>query len=169
MEASSTARPSSNARWRRWPLIDMIIGIVGEWLCQLPPIDGPENPKIKEAAQRQRYAAAATKSSHVQSSCWKGGTAFRNFPKRSTADPLAARESWPPCAMHATSVPSCVYTFAWPKPRPCAVVGVSCTYRCHWLMSMSRYHHRMINRRERDARSGDAQTGTTRHRLQHDP
>ena len=50
-------------------LIDMIIGIVGEWLCQLPPIDGPENPKIKEAAQRQRYAAAATKSSHVQSSC----------------------------------------------------------------------------------------------------
>ena len=50
-------------------LIDMIIGIVGEWLCQLPPIDGPENPKIKETAQRQRYAAAATKSSHVQSSC----------------------------------------------------------------------------------------------------
>ena len=26
----------------------------------------------------------------------------------------------------------------------------------------------MINRRERDARSGDAQTGTTQHRLQHD-
>ena len=47
----------------------MIIGIVGEWLCQLPPIDGPENPKIKETAQRQRYATAATKSSHVQSSC----------------------------------------------------------------------------------------------------
>ena len=50
-------------------IADMVIGIIGEWLCQLPPIDGPENPKIKEAAQRQRYAAAATKSSHVQSSC----------------------------------------------------------------------------------------------------
>ena len=40
----------------------MIIGIVGEWLCQIPPIDGPESPKMKTATQRNRYAAAATKS-----------------------------------------------------------------------------------------------------------
>mgnify|MGYP002518392304 FL=1 len=43
-------------------LADMVVGIVGEWLCQIPPIDGPEKPKTKEAAQRNRYAAAATKS-----------------------------------------------------------------------------------------------------------
>ena len=28
-------------------IADMIIGIVGEWLCQIPPIDGPESPKMK--------------------------------------------------------------------------------------------------------------------------
>ena len=28
-------------------LADMVIGIVGEWLCQLPPMEGPENPKIR--------------------------------------------------------------------------------------------------------------------------
>ena len=43
-------------------IIDMIIGIAGEWLCQIPPIDGPESPKMKTATQRNRYAAAATKS-----------------------------------------------------------------------------------------------------------
>ena len=43
-------------------VIDMIIGIVGEWLCQIPPVDGPENPTVKKAAQQNRYAAAATKS-----------------------------------------------------------------------------------------------------------
>lgn len=43
-------------------VIDMIIGIVGEWLCQVPPVDGPENPAVKTAAQQNRYAAAATKS-----------------------------------------------------------------------------------------------------------
>ena len=43
-------------------IADMIIGIVGEWLCQIPPIDGPESPKMKTATQRNRYAAAATKS-----------------------------------------------------------------------------------------------------------
>lgn len=41
---------------------DMIVGIVGEWLCRIPPIDGPESPAMKKAAQRNRYAAAATKS-----------------------------------------------------------------------------------------------------------
>ncbi|PJM74689.1 DUF3180 domain-containing protein [Bifidobacterium simiarum] len=39
-------------------LIDMIIGIVGEYWCQLPPKDGPESPKAK-AEQRQRQLAAA--------------------------------------------------------------------------------------------------------------
>ena len=34
-------------------LADMVIGIVGEWLCQLPPMEGPENPKMK-AAKRHR-------------------------------------------------------------------------------------------------------------------
>lgn len=37
------------------------------WHCggvavPIPPIDGPENPKMKTATQRNRYAAAATKS-----------------------------------------------------------------------------------------------------------
>ncbi|MBT1162072.1 MULTISPECIES: DUF3180 domain-containing protein [Bifidobacterium] len=42
---------------------DMVIGIVGEWLCQLPPMDGPESAKMKEAARRQRgIAPAAVKS-----------------------------------------------------------------------------------------------------------
>lgn len=31
-------------------IADMIIGIIGEWLCQLPPNEGPENPKIREAS-----------------------------------------------------------------------------------------------------------------------
>ena len=42
---------------------DMIVGIVGEWLCRIPPIDGPESPAVKKAAQRNRYATAATKAS----------------------------------------------------------------------------------------------------------
>lgn len=42
---------------------DMIVGIVGEWLCRIPPIGGPESPAVKKAAQRNRYAAAATKAS----------------------------------------------------------------------------------------------------------
>ncbi|OZG63252.1 hypothetical protein BHAP_1905 [Bifidobacterium hapali] len=40
-------------------VIDMIIGIVGEWLCQLPPMDGPESATMKEAARRQRNVAPA--------------------------------------------------------------------------------------------------------------
>lgn len=35
------------------------------------------------------------------------------------------------CAITATSWPSREYTFATAKPRPCAAVGVSCTYKCH--------------------------------------
>lgn len=38
-------------------LIDMIIGIISEWFCQLPPDEGPENPKIKERQRRQRQLA----------------------------------------------------------------------------------------------------------------
>ncbi|MDF7663536.1 DUF3180 domain-containing protein [Bifidobacterium sp. ESL0763] len=43
-------------------LADMVIGIVGEWLCQLPPNDGPESPKIKAAKrlERQRKIAAGS-------------------------------------------------------------------------------------------------------------
>ena len=39
-------------------IADMIIGIIGEWLCQLPPNEGPENPKIKEAKRRNDIAQA---------------------------------------------------------------------------------------------------------------
>ena len=39
-------------------IADMIIGIIGEWLCQLPPNEGPENPKIKEAKRRSDIAQA---------------------------------------------------------------------------------------------------------------
>ncbi|MFK3576038.1 DUF3180 domain-containing protein [Bifidobacterium thermacidophilum] len=38
-------------------LIDMIIGIISEWFCQLPPDEGPENPKIKEHQRQQRQLA----------------------------------------------------------------------------------------------------------------
>ena len=38
-------------------LIDMIIGIISEWFCQLPPDEGPENPKIKERQRQQRQLA----------------------------------------------------------------------------------------------------------------
>ena len=36
-------------------LADMVIGIVGEWLCQLPPMEGPENPKMKAAKTPPRH------------------------------------------------------------------------------------------------------------------
>ncbi|OXN00731.1 DUF3180 domain-containing protein [Bifidobacterium vansinderenii] len=39
-------------------LADMIIGIVGEYWCQLPPHEGPEHPQVKEA-ERLRGAAPA--------------------------------------------------------------------------------------------------------------
>lgn len=42
-------------------LADLVVGIVGEWFCQLPPNEGPEHPKTK-AAERQRKLAAATSS-----------------------------------------------------------------------------------------------------------
>ncbi|PWG63610.1 DUF3180 domain-containing protein [Bifidobacterium callitrichidarum] len=39
-------------------IADMIIGIIGEWLCQLPPNDGPESAKLKQAKNRQDVAQA---------------------------------------------------------------------------------------------------------------
>ncbi|MBW3091788.1 DUF3180 domain-containing protein [Bifidobacterium sp. 82T10] len=45
-------------------LIDMIIGIAGEWLCQLPPMDGPESEKMKAAQPRRNVAPAAVKTRH---------------------------------------------------------------------------------------------------------
>lgn len=43
-------------------LIDMVIGLVGERLCQLPPTEGPESPKIEAAARKRDVAPAATKN-----------------------------------------------------------------------------------------------------------
>lgn len=44
-------------------IVDMIIGIVSEGLCQLPPDEGAENPKLKRAERRRRMRrAAATKT-----------------------------------------------------------------------------------------------------------
>ncbi|WEV72010.1 DUF3180 domain-containing protein [Bifidobacterium sp. ESL0790] len=43
-------------------LADMVVGIVGEWLCQLPPNDGPESPKMKAAKRRERQRKIAAGS-----------------------------------------------------------------------------------------------------------
>lgn len=40
-------------------LADMIIGIVGEWLCQLPPSEGKENPKMQAAERRRALSQPA--------------------------------------------------------------------------------------------------------------
>ena len=40
-------------------LADMIIGIISEWLCQLPPSEGPENPKMTELKRRRNLAQQA--------------------------------------------------------------------------------------------------------------
>lgn len=47
-------------------LADMIVGIVGERFCQLPPGEGPENPRVK-AADRQRKLAAASSAESTAS------------------------------------------------------------------------------------------------------
>lgn len=39
-------------------LADMVIGIVGEYWCQLPPKEGPEHPRAKERERRRGLAAA---------------------------------------------------------------------------------------------------------------
>ena len=43
-------------------IIDMVVGIVSEGLCQLPPDEGAENPKIKRAERRRRLQHAAVKT-----------------------------------------------------------------------------------------------------------
>ena len=43
-------------------IIDMVIGIVSEGLCQLPPDEGAENPKLKRAERRRRLQQAAAKT-----------------------------------------------------------------------------------------------------------
>lgn len=50
-------------------IADMIIGIIGEWLCQLPPEEGAENPKLKRAQRRRRMtqATARTSAEHRES------------------------------------------------------------------------------------------------------
>ncbi|NMN00089.1 hypothetical protein G1C96_0666 [Bifidobacterium sp. DSM 109958] len=55
-------------------LADMVVGIVGERFCQLPPGEGPENPKIK-AAERRRNLAAASSAESAASKASAAGTA----------------------------------------------------------------------------------------------
>ena len=40
-------------------LLDVMAGAVGEWLCQLPPDDGPENPDRRKKSSRRPMADAA--------------------------------------------------------------------------------------------------------------
>ncbi|RBP97377.1 hypothetical protein CRD60_07060 [Bifidobacterium aemilianum] len=44
-------------------LIDMVIGIIGEKLCELPPTEGPEHPKVKEAKRRRKLDIATDAAS----------------------------------------------------------------------------------------------------------
>lgn len=46
-------------------LLDVLIGAVGEWMCQLPPKDGPDNPKQQQNHEKHRIAAAAQKHVHT--------------------------------------------------------------------------------------------------------
>ncbi len=51
-------------------ITDMIIGIVSEWLCQLPPEEGAENPRLKRAQRQRRMPQAAVRTSDAsQNSC----------------------------------------------------------------------------------------------------
>ncbi|WEV68931.1 DUF3180 domain-containing protein [Bifidobacterium sp. ESL0775] len=43
-------------------IADMVVGIIGEWFCQLPPDEGAENPKIKAAKRRERRRKLAAGS-----------------------------------------------------------------------------------------------------------
>ena len=43
-------------------LADMVIGFVGEWLCQLPPDEGAEHPKMQEQQRQGGLAGAAVKT-----------------------------------------------------------------------------------------------------------
>jgi DMSO reductase anchor subunit len=41
-------------------LADMAVGIIGEWLCQLPPSEGPENPNTKRRRRKSPSVAAGS-------------------------------------------------------------------------------------------------------------
>lgn len=75
-------------------LFDMIIGIVSEGLCQLPPTEGPEHPKMKERRQQQGDRIAGAAGTAVRSAqSWLGsGCGTRTIAS---------------CTIAATSVPSC--------------------------------------------------------------
>ena len=57
-------------------LADMVIGLVGEWLCQLPPNEGPENPKMKQAARERGITPAAAKTTTTEKTAGSAGTAI---------------------------------------------------------------------------------------------
>ena len=48
-------------------LADMSIGIIGEWLCQIPPADGPENPHRIDPRERSITRTAAGVESRMSS------------------------------------------------------------------------------------------------------
>ena len=52
--------PHGEAEFYSQAIIECVVACV---VCRIPPIDGPESPAVKKAAQRNRYAAAATKAS----------------------------------------------------------------------------------------------------------
>ncbi|MFT9008743.1 MAG: DUF3180 domain-containing protein [Bifidobacterium sp.] len=37
-------------------IADMVVGIISEWLCQLPPREGPEHPKTMERERKRKLA-----------------------------------------------------------------------------------------------------------------
>lgn len=45
-------------------LADMVVGIIGERWCELPPLDGPESAKAKQRATGRNVAPAAAKTRH---------------------------------------------------------------------------------------------------------
>lgn len=45
-------------------LLDMVAGIIGERWCQLPPSEGAEHPRMREAERQRQMAGAAVKTSH---------------------------------------------------------------------------------------------------------
>lgn len=56
-------------------LLDMIVGLVSEWLCQLPPNEGPENPKMKEATRARGVAPAAARTTTERLGAGRGADA----------------------------------------------------------------------------------------------
>lgn len=82
-------------------IADMIIGIVGEWLCQIPPIDGPESPKMKTGHATQSLRGRGYQISDTIESLIA-----------SLLQILFGNAKHHLLCHAATSSPSCVYTFA---------------------------------------------------------